>query len=203
MPDALRNAVYITVLLQLLVILPHEFGHIVMSRCFGIKRGTLFIGGIIGGWLPDDDYGFDRLTTGRRIAIFAAGPAINFMVAILCAILHNRWHLHASSLLSIAEINVFSGLLNLIPIFPLDGGRIFRELLVIIGVKTSQHLTYVRFAAAVSGLGWMLLILKHGHWTDWFTWLLVTIAALYLLMDRNVLYYEKPRNHRRTWNSRY
>ena len=73
--EALRNAVFCTLLIQLLVILPHEFGHIIMSRCFGIKRGALIIGGIIGGWLPDDDYGFDRLTTGRRLAIYAAGPA--------------------------------------------------------------------------------------------------------------------------------
>ncbi len=89
--EALRNAVYITLFIQLLVILPHEFGHIIVSRCFGIRRGTLFIGGIIGGWLPDDEYGFDRLTSGRRTAIYAAGSAINFMVAALCAILRNRW----------------------------------------------------------------------------------------------------------------
>lgn len=185
--EALRNAMYCTLLIQMLVILPHEFGHIAMSRCFGIKRGTLFIGGIIGGWLPDDDYGFDRLTTGRRLAIYAAGPASNFLVAALCAVLCNRCSLDASSLLAIIEVNVFSGLLNLIPIFPLDGGRIFRELLVIVGVRTSQHLTYVRFAAAVSGVGWMLLLLTHGHWSDWITWLLVTVLAIYLLMDRSLV----------------
>jgi len=201
--EALQKAIFISLLLQLLVIIPHEFGHIIMSRCFGIRRGTLFIGGIIGGWLPDDEYAFERLKPGRRLVIYLAGPATNFMVAALCATLNHRWHLYSSVLLAIIEVNVFSGLLNLIPIFPLDGGRIFRELLIIIRVRTSQHLAYVRFVAAVCGLGWMLFILKYGHWLDWFTWLLVTTAALYLLMDRNVLYYEKPQNYRRTWNSRY
>ncbi len=85
------------------------------------------------------------------------------------------------------EANVYSGLLNLIPIFPLDGGRIFREFLVIVGVRTSQHLTYVRFVAAISGLSWMLLLLKHGDGIDWVTWLLVTALAFYLLMDRSLV----------------
>ena len=186
--EALWEAVLITLLIQFFAILPHEFGHVITSRLFGLRRGTLFIGGIFGGWLPDDDNGFDRLTPGRRMLLFAAGSAINLLVAVLSVIFRKasiHWHLHVSWLCSaIMEINLFMALLNLLPIFPLDGGRIIREFFVILGLRPSQNFTCMRLSSTIFGLGWLLWILRYGYLTDYFFWFLVMTLAIYLLLDR-------------------
>lgn len=185
--EALRDAVCFALLIQFFAILPHELGHVISSRMFGVRGGTLFLGGVLSGWLPDDDNWPDRLSPVRRIVVYASGPAINLLVAALCAalpVVSGQSPSHASSLcMAIAEINLFVAVLNLLPIFPLDGGRILRDFLAMAGLSPLRNLVCIRLAALVSGLAWLLAILRHGYWTDWFSWLLAMALAVYLLAD--------------------
>lgn len=187
--EALRDAVCIALLIQFFSILPHELGHVLSSRMFGVRGGTLFLGGVLGGWLPDDDNWPDRLTPGKRIAVYASGPAINLLVAALCTVLpivSDQSPSRASSLcIAIAEINLFVAILNLLPVFPLDGGRILRDFLAMAGLSPLQNLACVRLAAIVAGLAWLLAILRYGNWTDWFSWILAMTIAAYLLRDKS------------------
>lgn len=180
--EAVKTAVYLTLLIQFFVIVPHELGHILMARYFGIKKGRLFIGWMFGSWLPADAECFDQLSSGKRLAIFSAGPAINLVAAAVCVMLRDHWHLHSASLTMILEVNLFSGLLNLVPIVPLDGGRIFMELLDMYGVRPSRQLTCIRSMTALAGAVWMIVLIKNGSWLEWVSWLTVAALALYLLM---------------------
>ena len=110
-------------------ILMHELSHAIVARAYGIdaKRITLFIfGGVaqIGGEAqhPSDEY---------HIAI--AGPLVSLIIAgLLAAVshaLHPAGHPFPGLWGYLAGVNLALAGFNLIPAFPLDGGRLLRAAL--------------------------------------------------------------------------
>ncbi len=113
-------------------VLLHELGHALMARGFGIGTEdiTLYmIGGVA------------RLrrmpkAPGAELLIALAGPAVNVAIALALGALLWLGLLGGSSDLpahsfafSLLGINVGLALFNLVPAFPMDGGRIFRALM--------------------------------------------------------------------------
>ena len=114
----------------------HELGHALAARFFGVrtKHITLYpIGGVAQlERIPDKP--------GPEIVIALAGPAVNVAIAAALAMLLlvlAPW-LQADHLLAGATgvflsrlliVNIVLVLFNLIPAFPMDGGRVFRAFL--------------------------------------------------------------------------
>ncbi len=107
----------------------HELGHALMARRYGIGTAdiTLYLFG-----------GVARLermprSAGPELLIALAGPAVNFAIVLglsLLMSLANLLGLPNPVFLEIARaINLWLGLFNLIPAFPMDGGRVLRALL--------------------------------------------------------------------------
>lgn len=115
-----------------LSILVHEFGHAALARRFGWPPEIiLFSLGGLATFRPDA-----RRSTGKMVAISLAGPGAGFVFYLS---LWGIWLLTGSgergSVLDFAFrqlffINLYWGLVNLLPVFPLDGGQVVRELLV-------------------------------------------------------------------------
>ncbi len=117
----------------------HELGHALVARGSGIPaKGIILlpIGGITildeANVVPDPVNGWKR---DIRIAI--AGPLINFCIAGLSALLllaaipsfslTARPLLNPNALLrSIVWVNLYLGIFNLLPAYPMDGGRVLR-----------------------------------------------------------------------------
>jgi len=107
-------------------VLLHEYGHALTARKFGIGTVdiTLYpIGGVA------------RLARmprapGVELLIALAGPAVNFVIAgWLFALLAIGAGFGLSGfLLDLAVLNLVLGCFNLIPAFPMDGGRVLRAL---------------------------------------------------------------------------
>jgi Zn-dependent protease len=130
-PEVARGGVFTLLLFAAAFgcVLLHEFGHALMARRFGIETEdiTLYpIGGVAR---------LRRLprSPGAELAIALAGPAVN--IAIVAA-LGLVWGLGlAGSLLgesfvvTLMWINGLLAVFNLIPAFPMDGGRVFRAAL--------------------------------------------------------------------------
>jgi Zn-dependent protease len=109
-------------------VLLHEFGHALVARRFGIetRRITLLpIGGVAELERSPED-------PRAEMWIAAAGPAVNFAIAGVLALIGLSFGLFSGSgLLSVVLsgllwANLMLGAFNLVPAFPMDGGRVFR-----------------------------------------------------------------------------
>jgi len=136
----------------------HELGHALMARYFHIATRdiTLYpIGGVAR---------LESMTTrpSEEIWIALAGPAVNFVIAGLLAIFFIPLfgsalaldHLYDASvqgfLLRFFVSNVFLALFNLLPVFPMDGGRVLRAIMAMFVdyVRATQIACYLGIAMA-------------------------------------------------------
>ena len=132
--DAALQGVLFIVLLFLCVLL-HELGHALMARRFGIRTPDITllpIGGVARlERIPDKPK--------QELLIAVAGPLVNVLIAMgLILFVNVRAQLsdlgdintpRIGMTAKLASVNIFLALFNLIPAFPMDGGRILRALL--------------------------------------------------------------------------
>ena len=172
---ALRGLVLVIIIFACVV--AHELGHALVARRYGlVVRAILLLP--IGGMTLMEEPGPERSNPARDIRIAIAGPLVNLVIAGLAALailavapqvkLWGEPLVHAGNLpRSLVWSNVFLGLFNLLPAYPMDGGRILRALLaermdyvlatrraVLIG----QGIAMVMMLAGLAGNGWLALI---------------------------------------------
>jgi stage IV sporulation protein FB len=108
-----------------LSILVHEFGHAWTARFFGAKGGHIVLHGM--GGLAYHRGGLSRV---QNIVMIAAGPGAGFVLAGVVFLIRSVPMLNfpgplgAEIMYFLLYVNIFWGVLNLIPIYPLDGGQI-------------------------------------------------------------------------------
>lgn len=133
-------------------VLLHEFGHIFTARAFGVATPyvtLLPIGGVAQ---------LERIPEQPRqeFLIAIAGPLVNIAIALLL-IAFGGAEITQSAAASIdngqismidrlAAVNLFLALFNLIPAFPMDGGRVLRAAL-------ATRLGYVRATEVAAAIG--------------------------------------------------
>ena len=145
------NSLAFVVLLFLCVLL-HEFGHIFTARAFGVQTPyvtLLPIGGVAQlERIPEEPW--------EEFLIAIAGPLVNVAITILLVVLTGAT-LHSSAAASVdntsialvdrlAAVNLFLALFNMIPAFPMDGGRVLRALL-------ASRFGYVRATEIAASIG--------------------------------------------------
>jgi stage IV sporulation protein FB len=130
----------------------HEFGHIFTARAFGVRTPDVIllpIGGVAR---------LERIPErpSQEFLIAIAGPAVNIVIALILILLDSA-HPSAARLAAVesanvsmidrlASVNLFLALFNLIPAFPMDGGRVLRALL-------AARLGYVRATELAAMIG--------------------------------------------------
>lgn len=121
----------------------HELGHLVVGLLLGLKVKNVSImplGLSIGFGIDTEDYN-KKIKKGnflniKRIIIALAGPMVNFIIAVSFFLFPFQFFVYQSS--HIVYSNLLIGVFNLLPIYPLDGGRIVKEVLQIYkGLKKS------------------------------------------------------------------
>jgi Zn-dependent protease/CBS domain-containing protein len=157
---ALHGLIFISLLFVCVVL--HEFGHIFAARRYGIRTPDvtlLPIGGVAS---------LERIPEkpSQEIFVALAGPAVNGVIALALAVLvgprielselaelqQARSGLDAL-LIQLMSANIALVIFNLIPAFPMDGGRVLRALLA----TQMGHTQATRIAAAI-GQGFAVLL---------------------------------------------
>lgn len=145
--SVLLNVGYVLLLFVCVVL--HEFGHAFMARRFGIRVPRILllpIGGMA-------EFESIPREPAKEIAIALAGPAVNFVLVGLLLLVapfprveelgYISWDLLPQQLIA---MNLLMGCFNLIPAFPMDGGRVLRAIL-------ARRMPYVRATFIAASIG--------------------------------------------------
>ena len=108
-------------------IVMHELGHSLTARAFGCATRDITLT-VIGGCASLERMPYKAW---QELLTAAAGPAVSFVLGVLLLVVSA--FVPDGNMLGIAlwcggQINIGLGLFNLLPGFPMDGGRIFRSL---------------------------------------------------------------------------
>lgn len=138
-------------------VVAHELSHSLVARAEGggVSKITLFL---FGGVAQMDE---EPRTPGKEFFMAAAGPGVSLVLAALffvgfsvAVVREMPWWLW-SPLRYLAAINLALGLFNLLPGFPLDGGRVLRSIL---WAATGDLLKATRWASRSGQLiGWLMV----------------------------------------------
>jgi len=151
-------------------ILAHELGHSLVAKRYGVKiRGIVLF--IFGGAAMMENL---PKKPREELAIAVSGPATSFGIGILSLIL---------SFIPVAEvraffllfgyINIILGIFNLIPAFPMDGGRVLRSFL-------AERKSYAEATRISADIGRILAIFMaiFGIFTN--PWLILIALFIYI-----------------------
>ena len=161
-------------------ILVHELGHVLMGRTFG-ARGHILLTGFCGLAIGSSELP-ERW---QRNAVFLAGPGAGFLLAGLVTTI--SWFIYPDftlfalgflfhvlvpvgpdttippplivhAIVNMLWVNIFWGLVNLLPIWPLDGGQVCREVCQKYRGRDGVYTSLVISIATAAGFAVLALI---------------------------------------------
>src|SRR3954471_15541007 len=160
----------IFILLLFLCVVLHEFGHAFAAKAFGINTPDITllpIGGVARlERMPEEPV--------QELIIAVAGPLVNVVIALGLFVaggaqaLLNPTAVEAGGLVGqLLKINIMLVLFNLLPAFPMDGGRVLRALLATrmsyaratqVAATVGQGFAFIFGFLGLFGPNWFMLI---------------------------------------------
>ena len=179
--DGLWSVVFIMSLFLCVVL--HEFGHALTARRFGIRTESITllpIGGVAN---------MERMPDKPReeLLVALAGPAVNLAIVAIIFIFHfiilgkfppfkfDQLYISSSNFLILFySANLYLACFNLLPAFPMDGGRVLRAIISFFRDRASATRIAARIGQLVA-IGFILFGIKN----DMYTLALVGFFVLY------------------------
>lgn len=134
----------------------HELGHALTAKQFGVPTSDITllpIGGVARlQRIPDKPV--------QELLVALAGPAVNLVIVLVLwlvfgvsapSTLDGREFVHAGFWPKLLVVNIILALFNMLPAFPMDGGRVLRALL-------AMRLPYARATRLAASIGQFLAI---------------------------------------------
>ena len=112
---------YIMVLAGIIFI--HEFGHYLAMRIFKYKDLTIFFVPLVGAFASGAK---ENISQKQSVIILLSGPVPGLIIGII--LFHFGQTYKSEFLFKTSNIFIFLNLFNLLPIMPLDGGRVLKSL---------------------------------------------------------------------------
>lgn len=190
-----------TVFISFLWIILHEFAHIVVASRFECRFSSFNIS-ILGAKAELVD--IDELSEKKKLYLYLAGPCFNFFIAVILYFFYG--YFQYEFILNSIFINIYLGIFNLLPAYPLDGARVCEILLSRKFLfKESKMITEI-FSFIISGILFLafniLLILHKVNISLFFASILMTYTTfiekertMYIIMGDMIKKVRKLRKH--------
>ena len=172
----------------------HELGHALVGKQSGIPpKGIVLLP--IGGITIFDEAQPELPTNWKRdTRIAAAGPIVNFLIAgaaaavLSVAMPHDRlWadpYVNSLNLPhSLVWANLWLGLFNLLPAYPMDGGRVLRAVFT----RSMDPVSATRRAVSI-GRGFAIAFMFAGWWNYWFSIIGIFLFIAAQIEDRSAVF---------------
>ena len=140
-----------------LFVLVHEFGHVQAARHFGYQADVIYI-----------------YPMGGLACTYSTGstPWESFCIAIAGPLTNVGWCLVSLPLMRVSPIffwvfaiNAVLVMFNMLPIYPMDGGRIYKALIqMIFKVGNLKAATITFWTGVIVGVPVAILLIMRGHW---------------------------------------
>ncbi|GAB4272925.1 MAG TPA: hypothetical protein DIU37_00505 [Opitutae bacterium] len=196
LPGAVINTTAIILIFGCVVL--HELGHSLVARHYGIGiRRILLLP--IGGMAE-----FERIprTPKKELLITLAGPAVNFFIAAALILFGGimpenflQESLTFHQLLNfVLFVNLVMGFFNLIPVFPMDGGRILRAILAFFlpYIDATRIAVYIGKILAIVGIAYAILYAQNII-------LVLLFAFIFFSGDREYQFVRQQERLRQQW----
>jgi Zn-dependent protease/CBS domain-containing protein len=173
----------------------HELGHALIAVREGIRAKAIVLLPIGGITLREDQQppaATGKDTWKRDIRVALAGPLVNIFIALAAGIvvltrfpdahLWTKPLVHSNHLLrSVVWANLYLGMFNLLPAYPMDGGQVLRALFsrTMDMVSATRRAVSIAHALAMLVIVLGMLLLFQGGYPD--SYLLVTLGFFLLI----------------------
>lgn len=137
----------------LIGILLHECGHLFLAKLLGVSVDGIAVqagGAVIHSC---------NLNYRQELFVAMAGPFVSFLAAVVGKCISGQF----------AAVSLLLGAVNLLPVYPMDGGRILRSALcLLLSVERAQRIVkitaYIICGGLMIGACWMTTVLRWGLW---------------------------------------
>lgn len=180
-PNAMIGSIVIAAVAFVSVV-GHELGHAFAVRKLGYGQSKIVLGGFGGvcQW-------HGRPTRGDRIRIALAGPAVSLLLGAIGMVLYLPLRPMIAgipplktALAALMFLNVFWGVFNLLPIFPMDGGQALRSALgykfspsearrksLIVSGVVGGSLAVIAYLSGFWVASLVIAMLLFQNWNEW------------------------------------
>src|SRR6266581_6754838 len=172
----------------------HELGHALVGRHSGVPPRAIVLLPIGGVTIFDEARPSLPANWKRDARIAAAGPIVNFVVAavtgVFLTVVMPGPQIWADPYMSSANLahsavwaNLWLGVFNLLPAYPMDGGRVLRAVFS----RSMDPVSATRRAVSI-GRGFAIAFMLAGWWNVWFSVMGVFLFIAAQMEDRAAVF---------------
>jgi len=172
----------------------HELGHALVARHSGLPARAIVLLPIGGVTIFDEAQPASPMNWKRDTRIASAGPLVNFIMAGICAmcigvampqarICANPYVSSNNLPHSLVWANLWLGFFNLLPAYPMDGGRVLRAIFA----RKMDSVSATRRAVSI-GRGFAIAFMLAGWWNLWFSVIGIFLFVAAQMEDRSAVF---------------